>query len=130
MKNKSLKKDDSPNLLIEIIKCSHSREDLHFIDNLLENFNLFKKDKIMTKNDEEYEAAEDINKLYSKDVGTGDMLPLTNLIQKNVIQRNQKNLCDNCRRREKRKSMIVDTLQPNLELLKQKSSSIDNKRKL
>ena len=111
MKNQTLKHGNSTNLLEEMVKCSQAKNDPCFIENLQENYNLLRKKKLALNKEE---SEEDEKKSSDEDIFeqnkklANEMVPLTNLLEKTVIQRNQKTLCEVCRKNLKRKSIAGD----------------------
>lgn len=109
MRNKPLEKVLPPNLFAEIIKCSEVKNESYFIESLLMDYNELKQKKNALKKTEEEDQTEKNDDPLDGNVKlTKEIIPLTSLIAKEVIQINQKNLCDNCRKMEKRKSMLLD----------------------
>ena len=110
MKNERLKDTNPRNLFAELVKCSSAHYEEYFIDGLLEKFNSIKKKVITCGNDESEVDHDDVFKKNRKTAV--EILPITKLIEKTVVQRNQKALCENCKKDLKRKSMALEDIKP------------------
>ena len=101
MKNKPLTNDRSSNLLEEIVRCSNVKNEDFFIEGLLEKFNCMRNKDIgndkMKIPEEEFESCNISKK-------PNDILQIPSMIDMTIVQRN-KELCQNCRKLEKRKSI-------------------------
>lgn len=116
MRNKPAKYLHSVNLMEEYVKMSSCKDQPFFIQGLLEKYNFMRKKTIdLNAGEEEDEDEDDNNDVFKKNRKSAcEIMPITRLIEKTVVKRNQKNLCDRCRMSEKRKSLRSDTWKPDL----------------